>query len=203
MLQHGEKTTSNDERVVIDGCPLASTNSIDDKIKESLINSTSDWSTSLQLPKEFLPRPKNVMENIANWYFTPFNFEKFHNGRIYELLGVRLFKYFLPTGGDLVQRWTGIHEIRGGADTDLSRYEPVTRFREMAHVIGAAMTTSLTIAAFALNSISVASFSIGVNLFVNIYPIMVQRYNRTRINSILLRREERQNFSNQHGSPLD
>ena len=110
-----------------------------------------------------------------DFYFTPKFFEK--SGRIYELLGVRIFKKFLPTYGDYMLRLTGIRLINNGSTETLKDYETATKIFEMIHLV------------FCLLYICF-SVSILLNLMINIYPIMVQRYNRARIYKILRKREQ-------------
>jgi len=123
-------------------------------------------------------------KTILNWYFAPKFFEK--NGTIYRLLGIHIFKRFLPTGGDYILRLSRTRLIKKGSVEELVHYETEARIFEALHfVMGILMMLPL------LGGLNPFSFSFFVvNLMVNIYPVMVQRYNRIRILNILSRRKK-------------
>lgn len=41
---------------------------------------------------------------LSEWYFKPRPFELRRDGRIYVLLGARIYKKLVPTSGDIVTR---------------------------------------------------------------------------------------------------
>lgn len=89
----------------------------------------------------------NVWYTFWHWYFELKPFETAGNGRLSCLLGVRIFKRYLPTSGDLVSRWQGITRIQrahGGIDQALRRYERVTRSYEGRHIFGALSMLALS-----------------------------------------------------------
>jgi hypothetical protein len=49
-----------------------------------------------------------VVERFKRWYFPIREFER---SRFYPLLGIRLFKRYLPTSGDVVSRQRGVKRI--------------------------------------------------------------------------------------------
>jgi hypothetical protein len=114
---------------------------------------------------------------ILNLYFSPKSFEK--NRKLYRLLGVHIFKKFLPTGGDYVVRYAKIRMIPDSSAEALEAYERCTRVYETIHVIF-----------FFLYIFLPSSFlsNLLLNLVINVYPIMTQRYNRARIDCILKKR---------------
>ncbi len=121
-------------------------------------------------------------------YFKPKNFEFFRDKPIYELIGIKTYKKYLPTTGDIVRKRKKITQIkisRTDKITELYKYEKKTRNYEWRHIIGAIIFILLT---FVLNKkLTVFDwvFLPILNLYVNIYPIFLQRYNRIRIIKVL------------------
>jgi hypothetical protein len=145
-------------------------------------------------------RVSDDLRRIDHWvrllfdgYFRPWAIERWCNGHIYELLGVRAYKRWLPTLGDRVCQRTGIHAIRsfprGSSDCrqQLETQQRWTRRIEAGHVLAAFVMTCYSVAALWSGDFLNVSLLIAVNLAVNIYPIMTQRYNRVRIAAILRR----------------
>jgi glycosyl-4,4'-diaponeurosporenoate acyltransferase len=126
-------------------------------------------------------------------YFAPRKFEQWHGSSIYELLGVRFFKrYLLPTEL-LLSRLRGKKAIRGdhGAlRAELKRLERETRRNEVIHLLALLLTACLLVFNFPhsnFRQLSAAQFLVifALNLYLNVYPIFVQRYNRFRIMRLL------------------
>lgn len=128
--------------------------------------------------------------SFASWYFKPRHIECAGNGRLYVLLGVRFFKRYVPTSGDLISRVRGRRRIAPiGADlvSSLLQYEKQTRSWEVRHVFGALSMLALTWWSIAVHGRGSWPVLLGANLLINGYPIMLQRYNRTRVRSLLAR----------------
>lgn len=92
---------------------------------------------------------------------------------LYKVLGVTLFKKYVPTGGTKWNRRAGrkkedLH-TSDGLNTLINR----TYALEVAHLL--CIIPVFAIAAF-FNWLLVVT--IGMQLLVNVYPIMLQRYNR-------------------------
>ena len=63
-------------------------------------------------------------------YFRPKRFEYYRNRTIYELIGIKIYKKYLPTTGDLVRRKKKIKQIDltiSNKFEELYRYERKTR----------------------------------------------------------------------------
>ena len=131
--------------------------------------------------------------NVAEAYFSPKQFEK--DGRIYKLLGVRKFKRYMPTSGDLVinhlRKSSGKGLINGSTTKDLHRYERYTRLFEATHLGFGVPLTGLVIDAVLQNRLDAAAIITTMNIAGNIYPVMVQRYNRARLYRTIERNEKR------------
>lgn len=121
-----------------------------------------------------------MLRDVLEWYFTPKFFEK--NGIIYEFFGVHIFKRFIPTFGDYMVRLTGSSLLSDGSTKSLKMYEKMTRIFETIHVIFCIAMINLFVARPTWSNFF-------MNMAINVYPIMTQRYNRMRIYRILQKRE--------------
>jgi glycosyl-4,4'-diaponeurosporenoate acyltransferase len=109
---------------------------------------------------------------------------------IYEFLGVKFFKnYLLPTE-HLVRHLRGGKALRGGQahmQTDLKRLLWETKRNEAIHVLGLLLFGAVLLINSAENSIAEWLVIVAANLYVNVYPILIQRYNRIRLKRLLSR----------------
>jgi glycosyl-4,4'-diaponeurosporenoate acyltransferase len=121
-------------------------------------------------------------------YFKPKKFELYRNKTIYELIGIKIYKKYLPTTGDIARQKRKIIQInitKADKIAELYAYEKKTRKYEWRHIIGAIIFILLT---FLLDrKLSVFDWILlpTLNLYINIYPIFLQRYNRIRILRVL------------------
>lgn len=128
--------------------------------------------------------------SISLKYFKPKKFEYHHDSTIYELIGIKIYKKYLPTTGDLVRRRKNIKQIdlsNSNKFEELYRYEKKTRNYELRHIIGAigfVVIRFLFDSSFKLTLLDFTILPI-MNLYINIYPIFLQRYNRIRILKVL------------------
>ncbi len=121
-------------------------------------------------------------------YFKPKRFEFYRDRTIYELIGIKTFKKYLPTTGDIVRQRRKIVQIKiGVADKidELYRYERQTRNYEWRHLIGVLIFIVLTLLIDRKFTAYDWVLLTALNLFINIYPIFLQRYNRIRIIKVL------------------
>ena len=127
-----------------------------------------------------------MMERFKAWYFPPRPFEF---GRLYPLLGVRLFKKYLPTSGDLVSRRRRVKHIRvlesGGRQAALAEFQQKSQRWELGHLFSALLLQAWAIVGGLLVSPVQFWACTAINLVVNIYPVMLQRYNRARMAGLL------------------
>lgn len=121
-------------------------------------------------------------------YFKPKYFETYNQKTIYEYLGIKNFKKYLITDGDLVRKWRNVKQInltRNSKILELQKAEKETRKYEIIHLIF--ILVSVLIVVFKYDQLSVIQWLliIAINLYANVYPIFLQRYNRIRILRIL------------------
>jgi hypothetical protein len=123
-------------------------------------------------------------------YFKPKTFEFYRDRTIYELIGIKIYKKYLPTTGDIVRQRRKIKQIRiAAADKidELYKYERQTRNYEWRHLIGVLIFILLTLLIERKFTIFDWALLSVLNLYINIYPIFLQRYNRIRIIKVLQR----------------
>ena len=122
-------------------------------------------------------------------YFEPKKLEQWGGRSIYEFLGVRFFKkYLLPTELLLFHFRGKRAAMQGGHEVlkaELKRLEWETRRNEVIHSLALLLTVCILV--FSLPQLSIVEFLVifAINLYLNVYPIFVQRYNRFRIMRLL------------------
>jgi glycosyl-4,4'-diaponeurosporenoate acyltransferase len=126
-------------------------------------------------------------------YFKPKKFELYRNKTIYEFVGIKVYKKYLPTTGDIVRKWRNIVQIRPDRSkriSELYRYERQTRTYEIRHIIGTIVFVALVFVVDKKLNLFDMAFLTALNLYVNIYPIILQRHNRIRVIKVLLKNGE-------------
>ena len=121
-------------------------------------------------------------------YFKPKSFER--SGRVYEALGVRKFKKFMFNGdymNALLRKSNPNHKLIGDKSSIMG-WEMFTRIYEGFHVGVGSLMLSGMINRLADSDYKSVAVNAAINAFVNIYPIMLQRYNRARIYKVLDRK---------------
>lgn len=115
-------------------------------------------------------------------------FEQAGSRTIYDYLGIRWFKKYLPSSGDLVRRWRKDQPLtREALDHPQALYqlELKTRNYEMRHIVGALLFIGLVIAIDKKLTVFDVVFLTVLNLLVNVYPVFLQRFNRIRIRRLI------------------
>lgn len=123
------------------------------------------------------------MKKIWENYFKTNEIEK--NNKIYRILGVPIFKRVvmkLVMSGKVSNYNLMEYSIKG-----LKEYEYQTRNNEFKHLLFCILMLIITIGLLYIGDYVKAVVSLILNIVVNIYPILLQRYNRIRIEIILLR----------------
>jgi hypothetical protein len=122
-------------------------------------------------------------------YFRPRKIERYRGGILYRMLGIRLVAYLIPTGGLLWRRlfgWKGwSFALVGPSVRAASEYRYSTCVFELLH-----LTALLLMLPDGIRAIQVG-YGDGILKFVlaglvmNGYPLLLQRYNRVRIQTLL------------------
>jgi hypothetical protein len=121
---------------------------------------------------------------LLDSWFRP---RRFETERFYELLGARLLKRYVPTGGDLVMRWLrrrnpSARLLRGANLESLRRFERWTRVAEAVHLAGFAGFAALAGWHFTHGSLSGTGLgaALVLDLAFGLWPVTLPRYNRLR-----------------------
>jgi hypothetical protein len=134
-----------------------------------------------------------VVACISLWWVLPrayFEMRPFERtGRVYEALGVLIFRRFAPDG-DLANRWERrknpqyrvIRGRRSAAD-----FVTRTEQSERGHLVLLALGGVSAIYAWSLGWHGWAAYLGAGNIVVNVYPILLQRYTRSRLRAVLHR----------------
>lgn len=142
----------------------------------------------------------SIIDKLTLLYLQPKKFESFRGRSIYEFIGIKFYKKYLPTSGDLVRKWENkvqLNSRNSTRSTELLQLEKQTRKFEYRHLIG---TLLFIMMVFVINkplNVTDSMFLISLNLYVNIYPILLQRHNRIRILNALIKSGEKSPYSNE------
>ena len=117
-------------------------------------------------------------------YFRPTRIEKWKNGRVYELLGIKIFKNIFVYIGHTFG-WDN-YFIGDASQEGLKAYEKRTRISEAIHAPVALLLT-YQIISFVVEGSYEGAVIIGPVWFLNAVPTALQRYNRVRVGSVLQR----------------
>jgi hypothetical protein len=125
--------------------------------------------------------------DYSSGYFEPKPFER--GGTIYRWFGVKYYVSILRLIG-----WE--KSLRKNAPIEnnlesLMRFDATTRGSEMIHLLSAVFVAALTVWIAAKHSIRDIHWLVLVNVLVNGYPVMLQRYNRPRVRRLVALHEMR------------
>ena len=140
-------------------------------------------------------RPHPWLRNLAVSYFTPTRLEMADNGKLYSLLGVRLFGEYIPTGGAAIRRMTGARMAAytlSGLSVDAVRdFRYRTCVFELLHMPFVLTLLALSAHRLLTGRPDLALENTLVNLVFNIFPLMHHRNTRVRIDRLLKKHEKR------------
>jgi hypothetical protein len=125
-------------------------------------------------------------------WFAPKHFE---STALYERLGVRFVKRYVPTGGDFFRQRYGIRIVDICRDLNsLIQFEKCTRKLEAIHVTAFLGFLTWSLWRAIIRQTSVMDFGIAFLVYVTLIlsPAMLQRYNRLRVNAVIRRMMGRQ-----------
>ena len=131
---------------------------------------------------------RGLGQRAMDLYFRPKRIEKWKNGKLYELLGIKIFKkvcvYVAHKFG-----WDS-YFIGDGSQEGLKAYEKRTRINEAIHSPVAVLLTYQMIS-YLVEGSYVGAVIVGPVWFLNALPTALQRYNRVKIGSVLHRMASR------------
>ncbi len=131
-------------------------------------------------------------------YYRPKEFEK--SGRIYEMLGVLLLRKLLRRGP--LHLSAPALEYSGRRE-HLPTLERETRTAESVHLLSFLSSFLLIAYAHYKGWLDLAVWLMLYNVLINIYPIMLQRYNRVRLEKVIRHSLWEQHFRSKPTSSPD
>jgi hypothetical protein len=130
-----------------------------------------------------------IIDKLTLLYLKPKKIESFRGRSIYELIGISFYKKYLPTSGDLVRKWHNKQQLNprnSTLNTELLHIEKQTRKFEFRHLVGFLFFILMIFLIDKTLGVIDLVFLTFLNLYVNIYPIFLQRHNRIRILKVLI-----------------
>ena len=106
-------------------------------------------------------------------------------GRLYIKFGINLFRKFLVLIG-----WEKLTKATNPVKNDieaLQKYERATRTSEFNHIVVGLIVLAVTIYISLAHGIEKTVWMIVLNILLNLYPVMLQRFNRPRLRAMLAR----------------
>lgn len=119
------------------------------------------------------------------------------SGRLWQVTGVRRWKDRLPEAGELFHGGTSKRHLPDRSPAGLRRFALLTRRAEHAHWWAAAASPVFVL----WNPLWIAGVMVAYGFGVNAPFILVQRYNRSRIERVLSRRSSRPSAPSRAAGP--
>jgi hypothetical protein len=139
------------------------------------------WTLNFSLMFCYSVIESQLKPSLQSTYFTSKAFEQ--QGKIYTLLGVLIYRKFL-----VCTHWEKLSQKANPVKKSLEalrKYEHATRVSEFGHTLIALVVLVFTVYVSMKYSAKEAVWLFLFNILLNIYPIMVQRYNRPRVQRVL------------------
>lgn len=138
---------------------------------------------------------RGFWQKADDWYSEPKGIERWGDGKVYELLGVKPYKRVLTdlmikiNGGKKPHRVSN-YFIWDTSKKGLKEFEERTRFNEGIHISGGLLTGAFAALTFTILDYPILGTIPALLTVTQAYCIMIQRYNRVRIYNILERIEQ-------------
>jgi hypothetical protein len=136
---------------------------------------------------------RRLKQNVMDFYFQPKRIERWKNGKLYEVLGVRIFKKAVVSLGHFFGLDSSVENsyfINDRSANGLAAYEKRTRRSEAIHSPITIFLTYGVISALLEERYAVAIVA-GILGALNGFPTALQRYNRVRIENVVFRMQSR------------
>lgn len=128
-----------------------------------------------------------VAQSLPDSYYRTKRFES--SGRLYEALGIRWFKRFTPNGdciNRINRRFDPEYSVLGSHES-IVEFEARTRTAERCHLISLIFVMPSVFYALALGWNQFVLWLLLPAIPLHLYPVMLQRYTRARIERVLQR----------------
>ncbi len=120
-------------------------------------------------------------EKLLEAWFAPKHFE---SPELYESLGIRVLKRYVPTGGDFFIQKFGVRIVNvQGSLAAMIHFEQLTRIQEAIHIFAFLGFLAFSSWRLAKRKTSILDFLFAILVYVLLIlsPAALQRYNRLRI----------------------
>lgn len=146
---------------------------------------------------------KKLIHKATDWYFSPKNFER--SGKIYEGLGIKPFKKAIVYVGKALQypfnrligreglaqpNWPNNYQLWDSSREGLEKFDIATKISETFHLFLGALISTDVMSNISGGNVKDAAIT-GAAFLGNIYCVMLQRYNRIRLNNAIERMEQK------------
>lgn len=135
---------------------------------------------------------KSALDSTLDTILTPNNFE---SPELYEKLGIRAYKKYMPTTGDLMYKY--VWKKLGASSQVTLKPDSIelalssTKAYEIIHYAFLAVYSMAMYHSYKSGNMVGLAVNTALNTLINVYPIMLQRYNRMRLTSLKSKMEER------------
>lgn len=117
-------------------------------------------------------------------YYDHRSFER--SGRVYEIVGVRLFWHVMRSA-PFSSLNPELRRNRRRTRADLDQLDQQMRQAESSHVYAFAIMIVVAAMVGGISSTATAGWILGISILINGYPVILQRYNRLRLNRVTRR----------------
>lgn len=145
------------------------------------VNDIKSIENSHQVDGVFSKTKSNLFKNLKEWYFEIKEREQFW--KIYEYIGIKQWKKIvMSTAGKLLPRRPNNYYITIPNQQNIEQFEDWTKYNEKQHLLSFLYSIPWLVATIWLKS----DFSLlfAALIIQNLYLIMLQRYNRWRIQKV-------------------
>ena len=148
--------------------------------REGMFGDTSLPEATSVSPVVETPKKERMVDKFFNWYFDRFPPTE-REINFYKAAGVKIFKFFVPNNGQLVNKIFKTPRLDTQSKGALERRIEQTKYGERMHltwvppILAAGIGVSI---AFPLLSPLTLLITAAAEVGINGYPIMLQRYNR-------------------------
>jgi Glycosyl-4,4'-diaponeurosporenoate acyltransferase len=128
-----------------------------------------------------------IVRLLPERYYQIKSFES--SGRVYERLGIRFFKRFVPNGDYINRRIRHSEPVYRVIcdENSIVKFEAGTRLAERCHIVSLLLMLPSAAYALMLGWNNFALWILLPNIPLHLYPVLLQRYTRARIQKVLNR----------------
>ena len=128
---------------------------------------------------------KSALDSTLETILTPKNFE---SPELYEKLGIRTYKKYMPTTGDLMYKYVwkklgASNQVTLKPDSIEAALSTTTACEKLHYAFLAVYSVAMY-HSYESGNMAGLAVNTALNTLINVYPIMLQRYNRMRLTGL-------------------